>query len=63
MKKYLIRFNSHKVDAVMPVSPGSEIFCVSQFVVTTLENAKVMFEAMQIETTVLDEFKPEITEE
>lgn len=57
MKKYIIRFNANKVLSVMPIDDGSELFSISQILITSLEKAKLMFAPLGIDTEVLDAYQ------
>ena len=63
MKKYIVRFNGIEVLAVLPVSDGSEILGTPQLLITSLERAKIMLDALGVDTTVLDEYQEPEKEE
>lgn len=57
MNKYMIRFTGAQVVGIMPVHNGSEILGTPQMLVTTLERAKIMLDAIGCDTKLLDEYQ------
>jgi|GEM_PF-5716301 len=53
---YLITFDSFAVISVIPVAPDAEVLGISEKLITTIDNAKVMLAAAGIDTTLLENY-------
>lgn len=57
MKKYLIRYTrSGGIMAINPIGEGSEVFGANKFLLTTLEEAKVMLAALGVNIQPLEDY-------
>lgn len=58
MKKYLIRYTrSGGIIAIMPIGEGIEVFGTNKYILSTLEEAKIMLTALGVDVKPLEEYQ------
>jgi len=56
--KYLIIYDDNEVISITPYN-GAEILSSQKMIVSDLSEAKIMLDALEVDTTKIDEYKPE----
>lgn len=56
--KYLIIYDDNEVISITPYN-GAEILSTQKMIVSELSEAKIMLDALEVDTTKIDEYKPE----
>lgn len=56
--KYLIIYDETEVISITPYN-GAEILSTQKMIVSDLSEAKIMLDALEVDTTKIDEYKPE----
>lgn len=56
--KYLIIYDETEIISITPYN-GAEIFSTQKIIVSELSEAKIMLGALGIDTTKIDEYKPD----
>lgn len=56
--KYLIIYDDNEVISITPYN-GAEILSTQKMIVSELSEAKIMLDALEVDTSKIDEYKPE----
>lgn len=58
MRKFLIVYSEIQVISISDIPEGTAVVTPHKYIVETLQNAKLMLNALGVDTSKIDEYKP-----